>query len=206
MVAAGDDSNNRRSVRSGGFNLFLPHSPRVREIGHGERMGVGRKPDFTPLLAPGRHYLKLREFYERFVRGSKKEACREQLYLGLEELVQRFLRVKIPCEFWIDGSFLTEKEEPSDIDVSIFIDLDVREQLTPEQEDLIEKANDIGYINGVDSFVFVVYPRGHDLFHTELDEGHDWGRQYGLENSEFWLKGFVVMRLWETDVGLRICS
>lgn len=169
-------------------------------------MGIGRKPDFTPLLAPGRHLMRLQEFYERFVRGRRDESCRERLFLGLEELVQQFLRARIPCEFWVDGSFLTDKEQPDDIDVSIFVDLDVREGMSAEQEDLIEKANEMGYIGGVDSFVFVVYPRGHELFRSELDEGHDWGRQYGLENSEFWLKGFVVMRLWETDVGLRICS
>lgn len=169
-------------------------------------MAVGRKPDFRPLLAPGRHYCRLDEFYERFVRGRRNESHRERLFYGLEELVQQFLRARIPCEFWVDGSFLTEKEEPGDIDVTVFIDIDVLEGLTDEQRELVDAANEPEYIPGVDSYVFPVYPRGHPIFGTELDEGYDWGRQYGVENSEFYLKGFVVMRLWETDVGLRIRS
>lgn len=128
------------------------------------------------------------------------------LYHWLEELVQAVLRVGFPCEFWLDGSFLTEKPEPDDLDVTLMVEPDVAAAFTVEQSALVDQISERRFADCVDSFVFVRRRRGDPHFGDEaLDPANSWGEQYGLECSEQWLKGFVVLKLRETDVGLRIC-
>ncbi len=159
-----------------------------------------------PLLAPGRHHMRLQDVHDRFVRDVRNEAHREKLFLGLEELVQRLLRLKIPCELWIDGSFLTEKPYPDDIDVMVFIESSVNEKLDEAQDLELYNIN-IGYVpENVDAHVYTVYSIGHEHYGTPIDVGYEWGRGYGLENSEQWLKGIAVLRLMENNVGLRLRS
>lgn len=89
------------------------------------------KFDHEPLLPPGRHYLDLQDVYaigvEPFRNGAR--ATREQLYLKAEGLIQRLLVLRVPCRVFIDGSFLTKKPEPDDIDLVVSIDEDVAEAL-----------------------------------------------------------------------------
>jgi hypothetical protein len=133
-------------------------------------------------------------------------ARRLRLFHRLEELVQAFLLAGIPCEIWLNGSLLTRKDEPNDLDGTVILEPDVSEALTVEQSQLVEDATAARIASDVDSFVWVKRRREDPLFGDEAaDPAFTWGEQYGCECSEQWLKGFVVMKLGETDVGLRIC-
>lgn len=129
------------------------------------------------------------------------------LFLHLEQVVQELLTAGIACEVWIDGSFLTEKDEPNDLDVTIILDADVPDILNEIQLGLIQTLQEGQFSERVDSFVFVKKLRDDPDFGDELaDPAYSWGEQYGLECGEAWLKGFAVLRLRETNVGLRLCS
>ena len=106
----------------------------------------------------------------------------------------------------IDGSFLTEKETPSDVDVAVRLDAEFVETMNAEQRELIDRVNQPEplYVDGVDGFAWVNYAREHDLFGSDVDERETWAEQYGIEHSKFWLKGMVVLTIGETDVGLRV--
>ena len=164
-----------------------------------------RKIDWPPLLAPGRHFLTLSDIkrlgVDRFTADDRN--IRYRMFLSLEQVVQDLLIAKIPCEVRIDGSFLTEKPDPGDIDIVISLDFDVAEQLTQNQIELTMRLNEQDSYVHIDSSVWTLYPRGHKCFRCAFDadvvsEG------YGIENSEVYLKGIAVLRVWETDVGLRI--
>lgn len=162
------------------------------------------KFDHMPLLAPGRHQLSFADIQTLCVSNFGHSRHRQALFLHLEEFVQRYLRLQLPCEIWIDGSFMTEKPDPSDVDVLVQLDADVAERLTAEQRLLIDETNDGVFLPHVDSFVDTIYPRGH-LLREGLDDGdRTWAEQFGLENSDRYLKGIAVIALWETDVGLRL--
>lgn len=167
-------------------------------------MGAGYKFDHAPLLAPGRHYMDLMGVKRMCLDPFPGSPTRRSLYYAFEELLQRFLVEKIPCEFWVDGSFLTQKIDPQDVDVAIKIDHDVTSSLTASQRLLVDDANEAEFIKGIDSYVFVALPRHHEHFGTALDERETWAEQFGLEHSERWCKGLAVLRLGETSVGLRI--
>ena len=173
-------------------------------------MGFGRKYDWPPLLPPGRHVMSLKCVKARFVDPYPGQLFRLHLFQKLEEVVQAYLVAGIPCEIMVDGSFLTRKNmntPGSDLDVTVIIDNDVVQSLTQEQRALVDLTAEGGFANDVDSFAFAKLPRGHpDFGDQHLDPAYSWGEQYGLENSDQWLKGYVVLKLRETNVGLRICS
>jgi len=129
---------------------------------------------------------------------------RERLFYALEGVVQDLLNAHIRCDVFADGSFFTEKPEPDDIDIIVSIEIDVFEGLDEPQLLLIETLN-TGQIALVDSIAVTTYPREHPYRGFGLDlesliEG------YGLEHAQVYLKGYAVLKLWETDVGNRICS
>jgi hypothetical protein len=132
---------------------------------------------------------------------------RRNLFYKLEGLVQEFLMQRVPAEFWVDGSFLTEEEQPGDIDIAIKVMDDVMQGLGPEQERFLSQvSSDHSYIDGLDVFVFAGYWIGHAHYGTELDDGHSrvvptYGQLYG-KGEDDWLKGIAVLALWENDVGL----
>ena len=134
----------------------------------------------------------------------KTSTTREKLFYALEEMVQQFLREEMRCEFLIDGSFFTEKVDPGDVDIAVRIDVDFQEVMNASQGILVDAANDAHYIGGLDSYVYVAFPRDHVLYDTEANERETWAEQYGWEHSEQWLKGIAVLTLGETDVGIRI--
>jgi hypothetical protein len=134
---------------------------------------------------------------------------RRNLFYKLEGLVQEFLVQGVPAEFWVDGSFLTEEEQPGDIDIAIKVMDDVMQSLDPEQERFLSQvSSDQSYIEGLDVFVFAGYWLGHPHYGTELDDGHSrvvptYGQLYG-KGEDNWLKGIAVLALWENVVGLRL--
>ena len=136
---------------------------------------------------------------------------RRNLFYKLEGLVQEFLVRKIPADFWINGSFLTEEESPTDIDVAIKVMDDVMQVLTAEQDEYLARiSSDDGYIDGLDIFVFAGYWIGHPSYGTEVDDGHSrvvptYGHQFGKGRDD-WLKGIAVLAVGENHVGLHLRS
>ena len=151
--------------------------------------------------------MNLNEVKLRFVDAFKNNQRRRHLFQLLEAFIQEILVSGIPCDVWLDGSLLTEKPNPSDLDVTVIVDDDVTNRLTPEQKALIDRISNGQMGVDIDSFAFNKLDCGHpDYMDEHLDPAYSWGEQYGLETSEQWLKGFVIMRLRETNVGLRIRS
>jgi len=172
----------------------------------GVSLTVPLKFDHPPLLAPGRHYLSLQQIESLCVHPFSGQARtrRERLFYGLEEVIQQLLIAKIPCDVFVDGSFFTEKPDPEDVDCLVTVEYSVMQVLTRDQRLRLDALNQEVYVAGVDSLAVTKYPRGHQFFGSALDVGNA-GEAYGLEHSKVWLKGCGVLRLGETNVGLRIC-
>jgi len=73
----------------------------------------------TGLLIPGEHKLSIEEFEEAFVYNSK----RKTIFNGFQKLLKIFR--EIACShIYADGSFVTQKPLPGDIDVCWHMDTD----------------------------------------------------------------------------------
>lgn len=168
-------------------------------------MGDYPKADFPPLLAPGRHFLSMAEI-ERLCVGKFVGASREhraRLFEDFSTFVNAITSVELVCEIVTDGSFLTEKELPDDVDVVLVIDHDVSVKLTINQRNVIDLLNEAEYFASIDGTSWTRFHIGNDFFESAIDFFNA-TRDFGLEHGERWLKGYAVVRVGETDVGLRL--
>lgn len=133
----------------------------------------------------------------------KSRQRRELLFNTLECCVQEILLAKLPSEIVVNGSFLTKKPEPDDIDAKLYISHDLFDRFSSQQKILIDNFIDLGYSQYLQIDVSPIYPLGHDRYGGAEDLRQQ-GEDYGIEHSKQWLKGYAVLLLWETDVGLRI--
>lgn len=74
------------------------------------------KPDFPALLAPGVHVTTLPALQALAVAPFPLDAQRQDLYLKLTTWMAVLQAVGVGGILWIDGSFLTQKPGPGDID------------------------------------------------------------------------------------------
>jgi hypothetical protein len=163
---------------------------------------MAHKPDFPPLLPPGYHQLTL-DLLKLLCADAFEGSERAYLFYHLEQLVQDLLAMKLCCEIWVDGSFLTSKGNPSDIDVIIKFDYDVTANFTQDQKDFVDKLETGEYNTRIDSFVFTALPRDHPEFVLGESERSGWAELFNVEHGQYWLKGVAVIRVGENDVGLR---
>ncbi len=70
------------------------------------------------LLPPGIYDCGIVEIQQQFA-SSKHSAIRRKLFVRLREYVQRAERSEEIVELIVDGSFITDKEEPQDIDLLV---------------------------------------------------------------------------------------
>jgi|ERR1019366_3823373 hypothetical protein len=78
--------------------------------------------EFEPLLAPGIHDFTKDTLEHHFVSPFSFQERRKQLIERFGFLIEKVEELGISFEIWINGSFVTNKEEPNDIDIAFFFD------------------------------------------------------------------------------------
>jgi hypothetical protein len=78
--------------------------------------------EFEPLLQPGIHDITRSDLSINFVSPFTSQEKRVQLIERFNYLIEKVEQIGISFEIWINGSFVTKKEEPNDIDVAFFYD------------------------------------------------------------------------------------
>jgi hypothetical protein len=153
-------------------------------------------PDLPCLFPIGFHPLSMSDLDTVCVEYFPLSSTRRPIMRGLTQFLQRMVAAKVAGDMWANGSFLTEKIDPKDVDVIVRIDGDaVYDNGTPEQRDAIDwvNANQKATLK-CDSYVLMEYPVGHPLY----DEGRWWyswwHRQWGFSREDD-PKGIVVISL-----------
>lgn len=164
------------------------------------------KSDYPPLLAPGRHFMTLPRLESLCARAFDEHTpdVRMILFLRLEALVQALLVAKIRCDVYVNGSFLTRKPAPGDVDVIVTVEHAIYESLSEGQMSLLDGITQGDFGADIDATAWVEYPREHEHHGSALDGSFAF-EGFGVEHSQQWLKGFAVIRLWEADVRNRFC-
>lgn len=129
-------------------------------------------------------------------------STRHGVFAEFEALIMNLESRKFRCEILCNGSFVTNAADPADIDVVVRIDHDFAAVLSADNQVFFDSLNDDFADHVVDTFAEVTYPIGHPSF--GLEEGVSWEAHYGLEHGAVWLKGIAVLKVGETDVGLRL--
>jgi hypothetical protein len=101
--------------------------------------------DENGLLPSGVHDCTLEELNERFgndrLVDNKVSPCRSRLYTRLCEYVREIRRLKYVVSLLVDGSFVTDKPQPEDIDLVVVLaaDHDFTKDLRPFEYNLLSK-------------------------------------------------------------------
>ena len=75
---------------------------------------------YKPILAPGVHDISEMELDNHFLSAFSGSTTRAKLIAGLKRYLAALKGIGVKFEIWIDGSFATEKENPSDIELVVF--------------------------------------------------------------------------------------
>jgi len=161
------------------------------------------KQAFQPLLPPGRHVLSITELNSLTVLDFPKSVRRRMLFAELQKLVNFLGLANVVGEIWIDGSFLTEKLEPDDIDLSFAAWAHAFELLAPDSQTSI-----IQCLNGGKAFspwldTYLCFRFLPEDPRRAADKTVYWTEKWGV-GWDGRLKGYIVLKLGETDVGLRL--
>ncbi len=77
-----------------------------------------RKLDYPPILPDGLHQKNLEEVQVLCVDAFPLSASRVRLMAGLRAMVDLLTTDGVSGNLWVDGSFLTKKLEPEDVDIT----------------------------------------------------------------------------------------
>lgn len=131
------------------------------------------------LLTPAENiYTSISEFEETFVK-SVYTPGRRQLFINY---INYSSELKDQCggigiTQWIDGSFVTKKQEPHDIDLVTFIDFSIAEMFEDTLSEFKYPRSEIMF--GVDAYLVKTYPPGHRLYKVYLSDRAYWINHFG---------------------------
>lgn len=156
---------------------------------------VSIKPEFPPLLKPGFHPYGLADLRALCVDGIKSSITRKGIMDRLDEIAGAIQAAGISCELWIDGSFVTEKIDPEDVDMLVCVQSDLYDN-DPAVKATIDWASDPDRWNthACDSYKWVEYSSGHPLFADSEVTRLYWADWFGVSRRGVH-KGIAVVAL-----------
>lgn len=95
------------------------------------------KPEYEPLLSAGFHDIDINNLDEIFVDNFTNKTRRSHLVSQLRIFLGELSQVNAKFEIWLDGSFLTLKDEPGDIDLLIVYDKNQMNTLSINEKKII---------------------------------------------------------------------
>ncbi|SRR5258708_6242018 len=157
--------------------------------------------DYPPLLPNGLHPKTLTELHQVCVAEFPLSQSRASKFAGLRRIVERLAAEGIQGDLWIDGSFLTQKIEPGDIDIALRLEPAFLTQVSTAQTRLLKWFGsgdatiraEIRRDFSCDSYAFCDIPSGQPGY-----PGHDmrqyWLNQFGVDRSGA-PKGIAVLSI-----------
>ena len=161
-------------------------------------MGSTRhKPEFPPLLQPGLHDMSAGDMKALVVDNFPLSTRRAMLWQNLTALIDQLKALSMPCKVWVDGSFLTEKIDPDDVDFVADFPIHVIENATPAQEALLNQlvAHAFCKIQKLHSFVMFDAPIVHKDYATSSNIHEQWKRDFGFSYVKKTPKGIAVFKV-----------
>ena len=147
------------------------------------------------LLPPGRMRVTEDEFHSMFVEAFPASKVREQLF---DQWVRHRLALQsmLPLQAqWIDGSFVTDKVDPGDVDLVCMFDgpaLDLVPPSTQAIAQLMLSGSSTKAIWGIDTYVLASYPEEHPNHEFYLMRRGYWDRWFGrVRGDENATKGYL---------------
>lgn len=157
--------------------------------------GTKSKDEYSPLLEEGLHPMSTDDLRSLVVDGFSKSLRRRMLWDNFIEVVDLLTASGLTCEIWVDGSFLTKKIDPDDVDFVVDVPADQYDNLTQAQGDILNKlvGQEFYQDKHLHSYLMLKAPLGHNLFHLSRDGHARWERDFGYAYVSKEPKGIAVV-------------
>lgn len=152
------------------------------------------KPEFAPILVPGLHEMTPSELRRLCVDAFEHSATRAQLMDHLDIVIQQLESQGITGDLWVDGSFVTAKVDPQDIDASPRVPGLLLERLTPAQAEALRDMLDFASSGGCDLYVFPRFDDTHEKHALSQRLRAYWLGQWGFPRGDE-PKGIAVISI-----------
>lgn len=151
------------------------------------------KPDFPALLPPGVHHMNLPELHALAVAPYLRDERRVELFNKLSTWLDAVRALGISGQLWLDGSFLTEKPLPGDIDCVLWSPTWVDPAMvTPAVQAQAMKLLDRAHAETLFNLDFYLEtPAADQIFHREAY----WRGILGFCHDRVTAKGFAEITL-----------
>jgi len=155
------------------------------------------KPEFLPLLEKGRHQMSLLELRKLCVNAFPLSTTRSKIMNGLEKIVEKLRSNSIQGEIWVDGSFVTAKINPEDVDIVLRCPADFYDNCTQKQRDTVDWLTpNLKNTHLCDSYHFMEWPEGNPNYWLGECMYSYWMKQFGFSRGSE-MKGIAVIALQE---------
>lgn len=143
------------------------------------------EPEYAPLLPEGLHPVDETALRQLCLASFPRSRTRGRLFAAMEQLIALLRNSGIAAEVWIDGSFVTRKPDPRDVDVVLFVDWSFAESGTPRQRTVIRDLDDRTPVvpSGLDLFTVIEYPVGHPLHTPSAVPRRYWALEFGHDRD-----------------------
>ena len=139
--------------------------------------------------------LNLTDFQNHFVDNFPESGTRKQIFENFLSYIQDFQKdIIVSFKMWINGSYVTRKLNPRDIDFVIFIPYDIYRA----NEQMIQakyKTEGAEQFFSVDAYTIEVYPESHNKFMFTQSDTAYWRSWFGEtarnRNNQRFQKGFI---------------
>lgn len=133
-----------------------------------------------------------------FVDSFEETSTRQQLYQGLLTYNQDLsnLLENPPYSQWLNGSFISTKINPRDIDLVTLLDHELIKQHESDLKPFLSQSSRPFY--GIDAYIIRIYPEKHPLFsRTQSDLAywaHWFSRTRRNRKKQTFSKGFIEIK------------
>lgn len=151
--------------------------------------------DENGLLPAGLHAYEQDAFINDFVTAFASSQTRKPLYNAFNDLLSEIISVFIPVEIWVDGSYATSKNNPNDIDLVMFLNLE--DFIKPSNRVVFQALRD-RYSGKLDVYFALAINNstksklGAEDFQKATNKRNYWKGQFGFDRQDQ-PKGFVIL-------------
>jgi hypothetical protein len=158
---------------------------------------MSSEDEFPPLLQPGLHKMSVDELKTKVVDAFPLSGKRPQLWQHFIEVLDQIKKAGLKGEIWVDGSFLTEKINPGDVDFVFDVPVHLLEKPTPQQEELLHKLADKGFkkTERLHTFVMFSAPVVHSQYAESVRLHTQWQKDFGFSYVDKTPKGIAVLEV-----------
>jgi hypothetical protein len=153
------------------------------------------KVEYPPLLQAGFHIKTVGKLRQLCVCGFPLSTTRKAIFSRLIDVIRKLREAGIVGNLWVDGSFLTQKINPNDVDIVLEIEADALNSGSAELKNAVAWLNsNLKATHLCDSYLCVVFPQGHANYGYGEWNKALWIRTFGFSRGNNY-KGIVVIEL-----------